>query len=391
MRTSTTARHWALAGVVTLTAAGLAGCAAGADASEAEWPTGALAIVVGAHANMPLPALTGYAAALRDRAVTQQSFFSVVVADGAPFVSESGPLAVDNDTAAGRDQQRRSNRQRVDVAVAEARARTPQSDLLTALQVAETSIDPQPGPHTIVVVDSGLSTTGALDLTTPDMLDAVPQEVADTLGKARQLPSLGGATVLFTGLGTTADPQQPLNAVRHAQLDALWTTVARTAGAASVQTESSPIAGAPPADLPPVTPVPLPRGYTCAGRTMTIVGGDLAFEHDEDRFLDPEAAQAVFRQIATQMKDGQVSALLHGMSADVLGVDERRILSYLQAQAIANIWLDEGVPQQQLTVVGLGSNFPEFVPDRDAQGNLIPAAAAANRKIEITFSAPVTC
>jgi outer membrane protein OmpA-like peptidoglycan-associated protein len=382
-------RRWVAAGVFAVMGIGLMGYST--DDTDAEWPSGSLAIVVGAHGNMPQAVLAGQAAALRDYAVTQQSFFSVVVADGAPYVAESGPLTVDSDTANGREEQRRSNRQRIDTAVVGARAKTPETDLLTALQVAATSTEAVPGPRTIVVLDPGLSTTGPLNLTTPDLLDAVPQEVADTLGRNRLLPILTDATVVFTGLGVVSEPQQPLTEVRHAQLEALWTTIVRTAGAAGVQTESLPAEGAPPAGLPPVTPVVLPRGYTCDGSTMTITGGELAFEHDEDVFLDPPAARAVFRAIARQINEGQLSAVLHGMTADVLNPSDGRILSYLQAQAIANIWLDEGVPQQQLTVVGLGSDFPEFVPDHDADGNLMPAVAAANRTIEITFSGPVSC
>jgi hypothetical protein len=73
--------------LVALVAIGLAGAAVvKASSSAADEPSGALAVVVGAHANMPPPTLEGAAASARDLAVAQQSYLSVVVADGAPYV-----------------------------------------------------------------------------------------------------------------------------------------------------------------------------------------------------------------------------------------------------------------------------------------------------------------
>jgi hypothetical protein len=45
-------------------------------------------------------------------------------------------------------------------------------------------------------------------------------------------------------------------------------------------------------------------------------------------------------------------------------------------------------------VAGVGSDFPGYVEDHDADGHLLPAAAAANRKVVLELgggSADVTC
>jgi len=372
--------------VPALLAVTLTGCESSAEAAE---PTGALAIVVGAHANMPPAELVGTAASARDMAVVQQSYFSVVVADGAPYVAESGGLEAAGGTAL--QEQRDANRQRVDDAVAGARARTPESDLLAALQVAAASIQAQPGHRRIVVLDSGLSTTGALDFTNPDLLDAVPSEVADALGTSQKLPALAGMSVDFLGLGNTAEPQAELDRIRRTQLQGIWTAIAETAGASSVAVESASAKGMPAGDLPPVTPVPMPPGYGCTDNVMTITGGKLAFQPYTDVFLDPATAEEILRPVADQMKDGMLTAVLTGTSADVRDPAEQMMLTYLQAQAVANMWLEFDVPVQQLTVVGLGSDFPGHRPERDADGNLDPVVAEANRTITITFSGPVTC
>lgn len=382
-----------LAAVVTVLAT-LAGCG-GAAASSADplpKPTGALAIVVGGHANAPAAVLTGAAAHARDLAVSQQSYFTLVVADGAPFVKEQGPLRMSGDTGTARQRERDANRQRIDDAVALAHAQAPESDLLAALRVAAESIQDHPGPHTIVVLDSGLSTTGALNFTNPDVLDAVPQELADALGLVHQLPPLKDMTVRFVGLGNTAEPQQELAGVRRVQLQAIWTQLAQTAGAAQVDVESAPEPSDPqPADLPPVTPVVLPRGYECAGNVMTITGGALAYQPYTSSFLDPAGAEEILRPVGEQVKSGSMTAVLKGTAADVRDPAEQARLSYLQPQTIADLWLDQGVPVQLLTVVGLGSDFPGRVAERNAAGAFDPVAAEANRRITITFSAPVNC
>ena len=374
----------------TVVVAGLSGCG---EHAEAAAPTGALAIVVGAHANVPPATLSGMGASARDMAVAQQSFFSVVVADGAPYVADSGQLKVSGNTHYEQQAQRRVNRQRVDAAVASARAVTPETDLLAALQVAASSIQGRPGHRSIVVLDSGLSTTGALDFRNPDLLDAVPAEIADATGKAGKIPALAGLSVRFIGLGNTAQPQVELDRIRRSQLQSVWKAIVQTAGTRDVEFESAPTPPPhPPAsDLPPVSLVPVTPGYSCAGKVMTITGGDLAFRPYSDVFLDSATAEAILRPIADQMKAGGLTAVLHGMTADVRDPAEQKKLGYLQAQTVANLWLADGVPVQTLTVVGIGSDFADHVPERGADGNLDPTAAEANRKITITFSGPVTC
>lgn len=375
--------------VAAVAAATLSGCAGDAVAAE---PTGAVAFVVGGHANMPAAELTGAAASARDMAVAQQSFFSVVVADGAPYVAASDVLEAPGDTAAAQEEQRAANRERVDGAVEDAQARTAETDLLAALEVAATSIRDQPGHRSIIVLDSGLSTVGALDFRRPGLMDAVPSEVADTLGEdTRELPNLTGMSVRFMGLGATAEPQEELDRVRLAQLRAMWTTLAETAGAVSVSVEPTVPAGEAGTGLPPVSPVPLPPGYACDGTTMTITGGKLAYRPYTDNWIDEETAEAVLRPIADQVREGLMTATLRGTVADIRDPAEQMMLSYLQAQAVADLWLEYGVPVQQLTVIGLGSDHPGHRPEWSADRVLDPVVAALNRTVTITFSSPVTC
>lgn len=373
--------RWSAGAAACVLAAGLAGCGAGASASpEATGPeaAGALVVVVGAHSNMPSPALAGRSASAVDTALRQQSRFSMVVADGAPF-DATGLSAEPVD------------REAVDEAVAGARAQTAESDLLGALGRAAGALAEQPGLRTLVVLDSGLSTTGALNFTAPGMFDAQPQEVADALRDGQQLPDLSGVRVVFHGLGDTAEPQQTLDPIRRAQLVAIWSAVVRQAGAAGVQVEGMPLAGEPIAGLPPVATIEPGLGYRCDGATMTLTGGPFAYRPNTDEFMDPAATLDALRPVAEQLRAGRIDSVLFGTTAAVGEPADQIRFSDERAQAVADLLIELGVPVPLLHVEGQGSDFPGYVTDRDAAGRLVPAAAALNRSVRIEFSAPVAC
>ncbi|MGY2002871.1 OmpA family protein [Blastococcus sp. SYSU DS1024] len=370
--------RWSAAVIAAAVTAGLAGCGGGATAAAPE-PTGALAVVVGARANMPPAALGGRSASVVEMAVAQRAAFSLIVADGAPF----------QDEAAGSPEL--ADRRPVDDAVSGARARTEGSDLLGALGLAVEELAGQPGLRSLVVLDSGLSTAGDLDFTTPGMMDAHPQEVAEALGDAQRLPDLSGIRVVFQGLGDVVAPQQPLDSIRRAQLVAIWSTVVRQAGAASVHVESTALEGLPDPSLPPVETVGMDPGYRCTGQTMTITGGPFAFRPNSDQFIEPGAAEDVLRGVAEQLRSGQVVAILFGTTANIGEPADQVRFSDERAQAVADLLIALRVPIPQLHVEGRGSDFPGYVADRDPQGRLLPAPAALNRTVRIEFSAPVSC
>ncbi|WP_460683313.1 OmpA family protein [Modestobacter lapidis] len=371
--------------------AGLAGCTQPVEAAE---PAGALALVIGAHGNMPVPTADGAAAAALVAAMDAQSYLSVFVADGDPFELDAWSLAVSdaNDQAAEAD--RAAHRQRINADLAGAAAQTPEVDLLGAIDEAARSITSRSGQHTIVVVDSGLSTVAPLDFTQPGMLDADPAEIATSLAAAGELPELAGADVVLQGLGDTADPQPAIGRAQQANLIGIWTAIAEAAGARDVQVEQAPLTGSAAPGLPDVSIVPTGSSVRCSAGTVTLTGGDVAFRPDSADFADPDAARATLGPIAEQLVDASSTATVTGTTARVGDLDGQRSLSRERAQAVSGLLADLGVPTASMTVLGLGSEFPGYVVDHDAAGNLIPAAAAANRTVVIDLAgapAGVTC
>ena len=371
----------ALVGSIAVGAA-LAGCE---DAVPAG-PTGGLAVVVGARANTPPVGLDGVAAQVVANAADVQSDVAVLVADGTPAVVETVRVR----TAGRDDDARRADRERdrraLEDVLGAVAADSPETDLLTTLGLAADAVASAPGRHTLLVVDSGLSTAGALDFRQPGLLDAEATDLVESLRAAGALPDLSGVHVVFQGLGDTADPQPALDAVTRARLVELWTAVALASGAVDVNVEPTALAGVPDPALPPVSVVGRGSGLTCAADTVVLDGGAVSFEADSAAFRDLAAAGETLQPLADRVRAAGATAVLTGTTADVGDADGQVRLSRERAQAVADLLAQLGVPAASMTVVGLGSDFPGYVPDRDDEGRLVPAAAAQNRKVVIELS-----
>ncbi len=372
----------------------LAASVAGCSETPPGEPTGGLAVVVGARSNMPPIDLDGVAGQVLTNAVDTQASVSLVVADGAPFRHSTRQLETAGDDGDAWRASEAENLRALRDSIASAAARSPETDLLAALGLAAQEVASAPGKHVVLVVDSGLSTLGPMDFRRPGMLDADPADLVASLQTAGALPDLSGVHLVFQGLGDTAAPQPALSAVVRTQLAELWTAIGLAAGALDVNVEHSPLRGEAPLGLPPVSVVGPGRGITCTANTVVLDGGDVAFLANTATFKDPAAATATLQLIADQMRTAGATATLTGTTADVGDLEGQRRLSRERAETVADLLSELGVPAGSMTVVGLGSDFPGYVPDRDDAGNLSPAAAALNRKVVIELSgvaATVVC
>ena len=218
----TTARRVAAAAAAVAVISTVAGC----SQSPTPDPLGAASFVIGARSNMPAPDLDGQALAVLDDAAENQSYVSIVVADGEPDLAGEKDLIIKGANEVAREQSKQHNRQEVEKGIRGAEADDKEVDLLAALTLAARTIHSKnTTPSTIVVVDSGLSTAGALDFTRAGMLDADPQEVVDSLTAQDALPDLTGIDVVWQGMGDTARPQEPLSNGQRKNLQAIWTAV----------------------------------------------------------------------------------------------------------------------------------------------------------------------
>ncbi len=345
---------------------------------------GALAVIVGAHSNMVAPSLV---TAVRDEIDTASDLGSpvtVIVPDGAPTASAPLELAARNDNPLYKQDQVNQLSNLID----STRADTPEVDLLAALALAARSVTDAVGPRTIIVLDSGLQTTGALRFQDSGgaLLDANPAEVVDLLRRTQQLPDLTGLRVVFTGLGDTAPPQQPLPAPARAVLVDLWTAIVEAAGG-SAQVQEAPLPNTRTLEgLPPVSVVPVAVRSIGPVPSVTVLrDGTVGFLPDQAVFRDPGQAREVLADYAREIQHG-TTAVLTGTTASAGTKAGRLQLSRDRAHAVRDLLISLGAPADRIEARGVGSDFPGYVPDRDPQGNLDPVAAAQNRQVIIELS-----
>ncbi|MGH3752640.1 MAG: OmpA family protein [Pseudonocardiaceae bacterium] len=343
---------------------------------------GALAVIVGAHSNMVAPSLLDTVTGEIDTAAELGSPATVIVNDGSPTVSDSVSLKAANPVY-----QQERVRQLTSL-IDRTRADNPEVDLLASISLAARSVADAVGPKTIVVIDSGLQTTGALRFQDQDgaLLHANPDEVVDLLRRTEQLPDLSGMRVVFTGLGDTAAPQQPLPAPARTVLVTLWTKIVESAGG-KAEIMQAPLPSTPTLDgLPPVTIVPVAAQWIGPLPSVTVLrDGTVGFVPGQAVFRDPGQARAVLTDYAGAIKNGK-RAVLTGTSASDGTLDYRLQLSQKRADAVRDLLVSLGAPAGRISTRGVGSDFPGYVPDRDPQGNLDPVPAAQNRQVIIELA-----
>ena len=356
----------------------------GCGASKIDSAPGALAVIVGAHSNMVAPSLLDTVKTEIDTAAELGSPTTIIVDDGSPTASAPVSLKTANDNPLY--QQDQINQ--LTTLINQTRADNPEVDLLAAIDLAARSVTDAAGPKTIVVIDSGLQTAGALRFQDQDgaLLNANPDEVVELLRRTQQLPNLTGMRIVFNGLGDTAAPQQPLPAPARAMLVTLWTKIVESAGG-KAEVKQAPLPSTRTMDgLPPVTVVPVAVKSIGPLPSITILrDGTVGFVPDQAVFRDPGQARAVLTDYAKEIANGR-RAVLTGTTASAGTPEYRLRLSQQRANAVRDLMVSLGAPADRIVTQGLGSDFPAYVKDRDAQGNLDPIPAAQNRQVIIELT-----
>jgi OOP family OmpA-OmpF porin len=177
-------------------------------------PAGPLAVAISRRANNPgdIPAQVSQIVQkfITDiPAMVTGPTLSLINIDGRSDVYRTGQFYSDSRNKYGLPSDQRQFLAGFHNAVTSMRATEPEVDILTALEEAGAAAG-RPGPGTVVLVDSGLSTLGALDFSQPNVLDAPVDELITFLRNGRQVPDLRGLTIIFIGIGEVARPQQKL-------------------------------------------------------------------------------------------------------------------------------------------------------------------------------------
>jgi OmpA-OmpF porin, OOP family len=350
---------------------------------------GPVVFVVSGRQNSPAPLLTGGMLSAAITAIREGSAIGLVDLDGRPSLIRAGAF---NDPGADPAALQAAQQQYLNSianAVEDTRAADPHAEVLDALNVAGQAIRAAcPHGGTIYLEDSGLQDTGAVNFTQPGMLAALPTDVVAFLADAGDLPSLDGITVVLTGIGDTAAPQQPLNLSQQANVIAIWKAIADAGGATSVRVDPTPLTGPAPEHVPAVALVTVPPATMWSPSDNSYVfadSGAVGFEPNTVVFRDPDAADAALRQLAQYLVASPSTRIeLSGTTARWGTLSDARTLSLQRAEAVKAVLVQMGVSPSQIVTRGLAWDFPGYINDQGPGGSLLPGPAEHNRSVIIT-------
>ncbi len=406
-----------------LALAGLAGCSDETDGATS------VALVVSPVANQEQADYTLVQEEL-ELASTSAGWVDVVVADGDPKTALEG--GVQSAAAASTNAQQRAAQAQ---AVAQAflaqadaaQARTSQTDPLEALSVAASSLSQAPGTHEALLFSSLLSTTGVLDLAAhPDWVsapagsDTTSAEMHAQLVEqlAPLLPDLSGIDLVKVyGAGNAAGAQARPNATQLKDLQDLWEQVLRACGVAQVEFVTTPRSGIEAQSNQTVSVVELPEmsvDFTAPAaqeaeeaapaeeeaepesepeqpepviEVVELSQASVSFVPDSAALADEQAASQAIAQVVQVLNDHpEASATVYGCCASASG--DTTALSQARAETVAAMVCSAGIDAARLTAQGLGTGSNEYVthvPDTDASGALVEAAAEQNRRVVVVI------
>lgn len=345
-------------------------------------------IAASATANEPEPVLSPYVLQMLRAAGTGNTSATayVVVPDSGQATNISlTPRRADGQVDFGptRDQMLDANLAAVQRTVQDEAAHGP-FDLLSTMAAASRVALP---PATLIVVSSGLSTSGGIDIRQVGW-DASPQMVAAQLKADGLLPDLAGYHVVFSGLADTAGRQPALPLPQRTTLISYWLTICNASGAASCATDEQTRPDPPSRSITAVPVVPVPAVSSVrgpSGTTTTTLPDALLFTFDGATLL-PSADSVLLPLVEQAVGQYRRISITGYASPDGGSAAYNVALSRRRAQAVSARLQALGLPPAQIIgVTGLGT-VGESPSACDAGGRLDEAICSQLRRVVVILS-----
>jgi outer membrane protein OmpA-like peptidoglycan-associated protein len=256
-------------------------------------------------------------------------------------------------------------------------------DLLTMIAQA-VRVTTRPG--TLLVLSSGLSTSGGFDLRQVGW-GADPRTAAGSLSHRGLLPRLTGWEVVFSGLADTSGRQPAPPVSQRTILTRYWLALCHAAGAVSCSADAVTRLDPPSRSTTPVPVVRFPRVTSYRGPhggQTTNVPADAFFAFSSARLLP--GADIILGPIATRARDQHRDVTIIGYASPDGGSGSyNRALSAKRARAVRARLISLGVPAGLIgRAAGRGTaGQPRSACYRD--GHLDEAICARLRHVLITL------
>lgn len=348
----------------------------------------AVAFVVGNHANSKeLPIMADEVTMHLNKATETFGSVTIIVADGEPYCVTNLQINEPEKEGLSDKKLRQISKDlslQIQHMLSEAQAVTPEVDTLGAIRLASRALKEEKSAEKhIVVIDTGLSTTGSLDFRN-NIIESDAEVLRKRLAEIDAIPDLSGVSISWIGLGDTALPQADLSPRQYKNLEQIWEAILTGAGAESVYFYST-IPGKPALaeKLPEVSVVSLFIEPDIVDISEPIVFSEerVAFMGDSSEFIDKKKVIELLRPIADYMiNHPKAQIMIIGTTATTSDYKYCLRLSQERADAVYYSFIELGVQQSQLQTLGMGFKDPWHLPDLNTDGTQ-NANAKMNRKV----------
>ena len=285
-------------------------------------------------------------------------------------------------------------------------AKTEQVNTLNAVQLgarslrsAEDESDSVEIIRKMVILDSCLSTTGALDFTKSRLDGISPDDIVRQLQDLGELPDMSviDEVTVYT-CGDTAGKQTPLTEANKEILKNVWSSLFEASGVTAVIKDDLPLSGFyDPDKLPAVSTIAVEQAsvnITSEEKTEEVLQTGVVISFDETSIsFKPGTAELADHGMARKSLEytiGFLSShpdfelLICGTTACWGGEAYCRDLSLQRAGAIRDLLIESGIAGNRLSVAGVGYSFSDFYTyDQTEGGKLDETIAPLNRTVKI--------
>lgn len=356
----------------------------------------ALSVVIGNHANSQGINFSNMKISdAVSETILANGFVSVISVDGEPDIIAADYYAVPEQYAnASKSKLKDDAVKKTNTLLGEltqVRADDPEVDTLESLKLAVRTLSdlPEEMQKKILIIDTGLSTSGILDFSN-NLLTADPELIVEALMDQRAIPDFSGIEVTWLQMGDTAAPQRDLTDAQRERLTEIWKGIIEATDGTFVYSGAVPVEQTVADVMPEVSVIDLPGEMPISFDSVSLTGTEafstpqflseeqVRFVPDSDEYLDADAAESVIMPIAEYLiKNTGFDLMLIGTTAgdenDAYAMD----LSLRRAKAVRNTLVGMGVPSKRLNCIGMGCDDPWHIEGVGVSGDL----AVQNRKV----------
>lgn len=327
-----------------------------------------------------------------EKALKTAGSLGVTVADGSPYLAFNIDIPEIDQSLAKAKQEKieKAYYEEIKENIAVLKPKTGEANILDAINISSKNLADKEGKKELIIMDSGLSTSGLLNFSEGYLENIDPDQVVEALKERNALPNLEGIKVTWYGLGQTAGGQEKPSEKSYRLLLEIWERILQEAGAQDIYISKEIINTKDPedSDFPKVSKVNFVKEENII---IDSLDEPVIFDEEEiafksgtaDLLTSKDQVKEKLSDIANILKEKKDKKILLAGTTATYGSQASCVdLSYQRCETIKNIFLEMGIEKDRIEMVGLGfENHPFHKEDIMADGSLDEKIAQKNRSV----------